>query len=328
MIQEFIAERRPRWERLESLLKRGRGHRLRLPAAEIEELGRLYRQATSDLAVARRDFPSDRLTRYLEQLVGRAHPAVYRGEPADWTSVARFFGRDLPATFRASGHYTLAAFGLFVLPFLLAYTAAYLSPTTARLIVGSPVFVEQVERGQSWLEIGRATRPLVASFVMTNNIQVAFLAVAGGVLFGIGTVYVLIGNGLSIGATAGLASASGLGGALGDFVTAHGGVELSVIFIAGGAGLRLGHALLVPGLASRRQALTEAAQESARLLFGCVPLLVIAGLIEGFVSPSALPTWAKVGIGLGTTALMYGYLLLAGADWRGQPQSRGASVGR
>jgi uncharacterized membrane protein SpoIIM required for sporulation len=152
----------------------------------------------------------------------------------------------------------------------------------------------------------------MASFIMTNNLQVAFLAFAGGTLFGLGTALVLVWNGLSIGAVAGLASLYGLGPELADFVAAHGGIELSVIFIAGGAGLRLGHALLRPGLLPRRQALTGAARRAVRLLFGCVPLLVVAGTIEGFLSPSPLPTGLKLAVGAGSTAVLYAYLLLAG----------------
>ena len=147
---------------------------------------------------------------------------------------------------------------------------------------------------------------------MTNNIRVAVLAFGGGVLFGLATVLVLVENGLLLGATTGLAIRHGIGGALIGFVSPHGGIEMTVIFISGGCGLRLGHALLSPGLISRRAALTAAASKAVPLLFGCVPLLVIAGTLEGFVSPSGIPQLAKFGIGLLALALLYSYLLLAG----------------
>lgn len=312
VIDEFVATRRARWARLEALLGRAQRGSSGLAAEELEELGRLYRQATSDLAIARRDFPEDRVGRYLGQLVGRAHPVVYQPEAGTGRALREFFTGGLPRAFREAGPYTAVAFVLFTLPFVVAFAATLLDPLAGRTILPESALVDQIERGQSWLNIPEARRPFTASFIMTNNIWVATLAFVGGVLLGLGTIYVLVHNGLVLGAIAGLATVHGLGGALGDFVAAHGGVELTVVFVAGGAGLRIGHAIVSPGLRPRRSALAAATRRAIRLLFGCVPLLVIAGLIEGFVSPSALPTWAKVAVGVGATLLLYAYLLLAG----------------
>ena len=310
MIDEFIEGRRPRWERLETLLRRARGrggHRLQ--AAELEELGRLYRQATSDLAAARRDFPSDRVAVYLEQLVGRAHHTVYRREAGTAVAVRHFFATGFPRAFREAGPYTALAFALLADPFACAAVATLVEPLIGRIILPASPLTDQTERGQSWMEIQEGWRAPMASFIATNNIQVSFLAFAGGVLFGLGTVYVLVNNGLTLGAVAGMATAYGLGDELGGFVAAHGGIELTVVFIAGGAGLRMGHALLAPGLLPRSVALAEAARRSVMLLFGCVPLLMIAGLLEAFVSPTDLPTSIKLVIGGGATLALYAYLL-------------------
>jgi uncharacterized membrane protein SpoIIM required for sporulation len=312
VIDQFVGRRSQDWERLDALARRAGFGARRLSPDEVEELGRLYRRATSDLAVARRDFPQDSVTRYLEHLVGRAHPAVYRRAPGDPRRLWRFLSAGFPRAFRAAWRYTLAAALLTLVPALLAFVAVRLDPLNGRVILASRPFVENVERGRSWLEIAEPQRGLMASFIMVNNIQVSFLAFAGGVLFGLGSVFVLVWNGLSLGAVVALATLNGLGGTLGDFVAAHGGVELSVIFVAGGCGLRLGHALLAPGFLPRRLALAQTARESVRLVVGCVPLLVVAGLLEGFVSPSALPTAAKLAIGVAATALLYAYVLLAG----------------
>lgn len=308
----MAARRRGEWERLDALARRAGFGRGRLSPAEIEELGRLYRRATSDLAIARRDFPQDTVTRYLGHLVGRAHPAVYRRPPGDRRRFWRFLAAGFPRAFRASWRYTLAAALLFFVPAVLAFAAVWLDPLNGRVIVVSRPFVEGVESGRSWLDIAEPQRGFMASFIMANNIQVAFLAFAGGVLFGVGPVVVLVWNGLSLGAIAGLAGRNGLGPTLAGFVLAHSGIELSVVCIAGGAGLRLGRALLAPGFLPRRLALSRAAAEAIRLVGGCVPLLVCAGLLEGFVSPSGLPWPAKLAIGGAATALLYAYLLLAG----------------
>jgi len=313
VIDQFLASRRPDWERLEALVARARDQAGRLSADEIEELGRLYRRSTSDLALARRDFGRDRVARYLEQLVGRAHPVVYRRRRGEWRDLWRFVAVGFPRAFREAWPYTAAAAALFVVPCLLAFAATRIDPINGRILIGARTFVERVEQGQSWLEAPRAQQgPLLSSFVMVNNIQVAFLAVAGGVLFGLGTVYVLIANGISIGAVAGLAATYGLGPTLSDFAAAHGGIELTVIFVAGGGGLRMGRALLWPGLLPRRAALAAAARRAFTLLLGCVPLLAIAGTLEGTVSPSALPGAAKLAVGLLATSALYAYLLLAG----------------
>jgi uncharacterized membrane protein SpoIIM required for sporulation len=151
---------------------------------------------------------------------------------------------------------------------------------------------------------------------MTNNIQVAIMAFAGGTLLGIYTLYILAQNGLMLGILAGAAQSLGFAGNLWGFVAAHGTIELSVIFFAGGAGLQLGWSVIRPGLLTRRAALLLAARRAAQLLLGCVPLLVIAGTIEGFISPSDLPLAVKLAVSLGSGLLLYGYLLLSGRERR------------
>jgi uncharacterized membrane protein SpoIIM required for sporulation len=309
----FIQSRRDRWQELESLLDRARGRRKRrLSAGELETLGHLYRQVTSDLAIARRDFPQDRVRQYLEQLVGRAHPVLYHREARQWSSFFHFFTRGFPRAFREAGPYTFLAFSLTLIPFALTIVLTLIDPNIGRVILPPGELVDKIEQGQSWMQIARGDRGLASSFIMTNNIRVAFFAFAGGIVFGLGTVLVLLQNGLLLGATAGLAIRHGLGGALISFVSPHGGIEMTVIFIAGGAGLRLGHALLSPGLLSRRAALSAAAGKAVPLIFGCVPLLMIAGTLEGFVSPSGIPHVAKFIIGLIALVCLYTYLLGAG----------------
>ncbi len=314
--RSFIRDRRARWQELESLLERTRDRRKkrRLSSDDLESLGHLYRQITSDLAIARRDFPRDRVRQYLEQLIGQAHPIIYHREARQWHSLTRFFTHGFPRAFRQAGPYTFVAFSLLLIPFVLTIVLTLVDPTIGRMILPAGDLVDKIEQGQSWMQIARGDRGLASSFIMTNNIRVAFFAFAGGILFGLGTVVALVENGLLLGATAGLAIRHGLGGTLIGFVSPHGGIEMTVIFISGGAGLRIGHALLSPGLVSRRAALTAAASKAVPLLFGCVPLLVIAGALEGFVSPSGIPRLAKFLIGAIALILLYSYVLGAGRD--------------
>jgi uncharacterized membrane protein SpoIIM required for sporulation len=318
-IDEFIASRQADWARLSALLDRG-GLR-RLSALELEELGVLYRAATSDLALAQRDFSQHRVTTFLNQLVGRAHAAVYRGEPFGWRRVARFFTTTFPRLYRQTLPFTLTALGLFIVPALVAGLLTARSTEAAEWLGLGPI-VTELESGSLWTDIPISQRPFASSFIMTNNIQVSFIAFAGGVLLGSLTVYALMFNGLHLGGILGLSSQFGLADELLDFIIAHGVIELSVIFAAGGSGLQLAWALLRPGPYRRRDALARAGRIAVRIVAGCIPLLIVAGLIEGFISPSALPTAFKVGVGLSSGALLYTYWLKAGKRTSLKPAPR------
>jgi uncharacterized membrane protein SpoIIM required for sporulation len=315
IVDDWIQSRRADWERLTALLDRVRAGNLRaLSEAELAEMGDLYRHVTSDLAVARRDYPRHQVVAYLNQLTARAHAVVYRGEPLELRRVWRFYARTFPRLFRATGHYTLAATLLFLLPGLIAFAVTWAEPAAAYTLLPADqqAIIPLIEQGEMWTDIPQEIRSMASSLIMTNNIQVAFLAFAGGVLAGLLTIYVMVFNGLGIGTIAGLCQLHGLSLPLWSFVLPHGVIELSVIFMAGGSGLMMGHALVNPGLLRRRDALVAAARRAVRIVFGCVPLLVIAGTIEGFVSPSGLPAWAKFGTGALTGLLLYAYLLGAG----------------
>ena len=172
--------------------------------------------------------------------------------------------------------------------------------------------------GRTWTDIEPSLRPGMATLIFTNNIQVAFLAFAGGVLCGLGTVYVLVSNGLSLGSVLGAAQYYGVAPLLWSFISPHGYLELTCIVIAGAAGLMLGDALLRPGLLLRREALARAARRAVELVVGAAPVLVVAGLIEGFVSPSEAPITVKLAFGPVTGILLYALLLTVGRATRAQ----------
>jgi uncharacterized membrane protein SpoIIM required for sporulation len=313
--ERFTETRRADWQALSALLDRSQNSPQQLSPAEVQELSRLYRAATADLALAQRDFPQHRVTDYLNQLVARGHALVYQGEPLAWNRLRRFVTAGFPRTVRQTGPFILAAALLFIMPALLAGLITNWNPEAARWLLPPQVqqLIPQIEEQELWTEIEVAERPYASSFIMRNNIQVTFLAFSGGMLAGLLTVYIMAFNGLILGGLTGLTAHYDVGFELWTFVIGHGVVELSVIFIAGGAGLAVGWAILQPGLLRRRDALTVAARRAVRLIIGCVPLLVLAGAIEGFISPNeALPWPVKWAVGLGTGILLYTYLLLGG----------------
>ena len=309
---EFLNKKQPIWSELESALKRTRRYRAnKMSPTQLDRLGYLYRRVTLDLAVARRDFPDDRCVPYLNALASRAHADIYQSDPLKRNTVRHFFLAGFPALFRSNLRVITAAFLMFVIGFIIAYWIALENQALAEKLVPHHL-VETIHDKEMWTDVPALRRNLFASFVMTNNIKVAFAAFALGVTFMIGTMYILAFNGVLIGAVAGLCHVHGLALPLWSFVSPHGYIELTTIFVAGGAGLKMGYALIAPGLLTRKQALTDAAKVAVQLIGGCVVLLVIAGTIEGFVSPSSLPPIVKIGFGAATGVLLFCYLFLMG----------------
>lgn len=303
------------WKTLSDLLVRAERDIRQLSPQEIERMGQLYRVATSDLALAQRDFPRHPVTKYLNQLVAQGHAVIYRSEPLVGNRLRKFVLQDFPRVYREMLPFTLTATLLFWLPALLAFFVILAQPDTSRWLLPQQAqdLRATIEEGKLWTDIPLAERPYTSSFIMRNNIQVAFMAFGGGLLAGLYTVWILIYNGLMLGGMLGLTGYYGLGFDLATFVIGHGVIELSVIMMAGGAGLMLGWAIIHPGLLRRADAIKVAANRAVLLVIGCVPLLVIAGTIEGFVSPAETLPWAvKWSVGLITGILLYSYLFLAG----------------
>jgi len=313
-LELFLRQRRPSWQRMETLLERVQTAPQSLSVQELDEFGRLYRSATSDLALAQRDFPGHKVTFYLNQLVGRAHAALYRSEPLHWRQLRHFYRITFPRLYRTLLPYTATAFLLFLLPATVAFVAVWSDAALIYVVEGPDIapLVDEVEQGKLWTDIEPGLRSAASGLIMTNNIRVMFLTFAGGITAGLLTAWVMISNGMHLGAIFGLLQFHGLSAGLAEFVVAHGVVELSIIFVAGGCGLYMGDALLRPEMLSRKQALVERTRLSVAVILGCVPLLIVAGLIEGFLSPSSLPWWFKVAVGAGTGIALYGYWLRVG----------------
>ena len=316
---EFYQSRKDDWESLSNLLELSQGNMRGLSESQVRDLSRLYRAATSDLALAKRDFPRSEITTYLNQLVARAHAVVYHSEPFALKRLWRFATTGYPRLFRETWVFTFVAAMLFLIPAIASGIDTYIRPEHALLLLPPEAhrLISIIEDKQLWVDIPVEERPYVSSFIMTNNIRVAFYAFASGVSAGLITLWVLFFNGLLIGTLTGLTSFHGIGYELWTFVIAHGVIELTIIFIAGGSGLMLGWSILRPGLQRRRDSLAQAARKAVYLLLGAVPWLVVAGTIEGFISPNnniAAPIhW---GVGIVSGILLYGYLLLGGREWK------------
>lgn len=312
----FINERKSAWQRLEELLQLlDRMAMRRLRREEVRELGRIYRRTASDLAIARAESRDPRLVNYLNSLVIRAHGRIYRADAQGGKRIRTFFARDFPNSFRRTWRYTATGFGVFVLFTTIAFAGTWRDPDFSEFAGISPFFREVVinHRTHWWEDLNQANQ-IGSSQIFTNNIRVTLYAFALGAMLGLGTLYVLAFNGAMFGAIIALTYRAGFGNDLLSFVVGHGVIELSCIFIAGGAGLLIGTALLMPGDLSRADALKSRGMEAVRLIVGCIPLLVIAGIIEGFISPAPISPMIKFVIGTITGIALYSYLLLAGRE--------------
>lgn len=303
----WIEQRQASWNRLEALTHQVEFHGLRtLPGGELREFGLLYRQIAADLSTVRADRGSGTLEEYLNGLLSRAHNRIYSGRRAGFGSMARFMAFEYPRIFRRLFPYVLASFLIFMGGALLGTLLTLTSPAFMHLLLG-PQMVATIEHHQMWTHSIVSMKPQASSAIMTNNIGVSFMAFAGGIAAGLGTLYLMFFNGVEIATVLTACAQAHMAKDLLSFMAAHGALELPSIFIAGGAGLRLAAGLLFPGVLPRRWALAVGARDAIRLLTGVVPLLIVAGTLEAFLSPSSVAAGAKFAVGA---------LLLAGlAFW-------------
>jgi uncharacterized membrane protein SpoIIM required for sporulation len=316
-VDAFVADRSPVWKRLEELARDSRRKPERLGPDGVRELGLRYRETVADLAFARRRFPSDPVVRRLEPLVAQARHLVYDSEPRTG-AVREFVSHGYWRRVRERPVPLLVAALFLFAPALLAGTWAWRDPGAASGLVPSRY---QRDSGTD-LGVSVSDEAALASQIFTNNITVTMLAFGGGLLFGLGTLLVLVQNGVLLGAVAGLAIGAGNGRPFFSLVTAHGVLELSCICVAAAAGLRIGWALVDPGYRRRGDALRAETRAAVEVLLGTAAWLVIAGLVEGFLTPAGLGLTVAVTVGIAIGALYWGLVF-----WRGRPATSSSAAG-
>ncbi len=313
--ERFVAGKRDAWAAFHAVATRvERAGVGALAPGEIPAFAARYREATADLARARTYGVDPRVSEYLERVVSAGHNALYRARGGRRAPLARYLIRDFPAAVVESWRQVLAAFLLFAVPAVVGYGLIRSRPELADEIM-PPVMVSRAQqaadhqaRGIGYAQSAGEDLPVIASAIISNNIGIAFWAFVGGMLAGTLTALVLVGNGVSLGMGFGLFVNYHAGGYLATFVAGHGILELTAIFIAGGAGFRLAGALLLPGDLTRADALVLQGRIAARMIGAVVTLLALAGTIEGLLSASDAPAAFKYAVSASTVALLGLYL--------------------
>lgn len=321
----WIDLRKDNWNRLDTLLRQVEAHSVKsLSPAELRDFGLLYRQAASDLSAARADHSSRTLEQYLNRLVGRAHNFVYSGRRVSPASLWQFFAHGYPRLLRRLSGYVLLATTITVITAALGVAITLVRPSFGVMMLGADR-VADLEHNKIWTEGILSEKPQASSGIMTNNITVCFFTFAGGITAGLFTLYSLFNNGLMLGTIATVCAQHHMSLSLWSFIAAHGALELPAIMLAGGAGLRLGAGILFPGLLRRRDSVAVAGVEAVQLVSGTIPLLIVAGTLEAFLSPTHIPVAIKFAVGaLLFTALCW-WLGEGGRKLAGSPTPEAAA---
>ncbi len=317
----WLQKRRPYWDRLAALLAQASAVGVRqLSRAELRETALLYRQAAGDLSTLRQDSTARVYAEHVNQLLARAHHIIYSSRRKGFRKIFYFLRDDYPALVQSQIRYVLLALVLSLAGAALGSVLTLARPQFMRHMLG-PAMVETIERHEMWTQSIVGIEPVASSAIMTNNLSVCFMAFAGGILFGLGPIYSMFFNGMLLGVVGVACAQHGMAVDLWSFVAPHGSLELPSILLAGGAGLRLANGVLFPGIYRRRDSIALAGAEATRLVAGIIPLLVIAGTLEGFFSPSAAPVPLKFTVGglLFTLLLVWLFRPVAGVRQLSEP---------
>lgn len=317
--EEFKRRHAPSWTRLERMLDvLDAGASKPLHEEELAEFDRLYRLVCKHLALARLRVYGADLVEYLNRLALRAHHRFYGGRTGYWRRIASYLVVDFPRQVRIEWRPVLVAALLFVLPATAVATAVRLDPDFIHQVL-APEEVRDIEHMYDpsgkyrTEERAAATDTQMFGFYIWNNISVAFQAFAGGIVLGLRSIYILIFNGVFLGAVAVHLIQHGMSSTFLSFVAGHSAPELTAIVLAGAAGIKIGWAMLVPGRHTRSEALRLAARSAITIVAGAAAMLVLAALIEGYWSPSRwVPNGVKYAVGCTMWVLVPLYLVLSG----------------
>jgi uncharacterized membrane protein SpoIIM required for sporulation len=311
---DFIKTRRTTWISLENEIKTLGG---RVAGSESESLLisfiNHYRRTIADLSLAQSLFPKSQLVGELNHLIVSAMVLISSRQKTDFTRIKLFFTERLPLLVIGLHKLFCISCAIFIISAAAGYGLTMVNPFTANVIVGDEYIfktIENIENGNPFAVYESRFKYAMSSFIMANNIKVSFMAFAFGALYGLGTIFILLSNGLMLGSIAAVFAQHGL---LFDFSTTvliHGTLELFAVMVAGAAGLRFGQALFRPQEAKRIDALYIFGKEAFEVCCIMIPVFIVAGILEGFVTHLHLPSFTRILIISGSILLLVFYLIV------------------
>ncbi|WP_327043958.1 stage II sporulation protein M [Microbispora sp. NBC_01189] len=306
-IDAFVAASKPSWDRLDDLVRRRRS----LRGAEIDELVELYQQAATHLSIVRSASTDALLAGRLSSLVARARSAVTGAHSPAWREVARFFTVSFPVVaYRARRWWIGATVASLVVAYVMGVWVA--TDPAVQGVVGTPEEIRQMVEHDFADYYSENPAASFAGHVWLNNAWLSMQVVVSAILLGLPIPWMLWQNSANVGVLGGLMHAHGKADVFWGLILPHGMLELTAVFLAAGAGMRLGWTVVDPGPRRRADALAEQGRAVMSVALGLVVVLFVSGLIEAGVTPSGLPTWARITIGALAEALFLTYVVVFG----------------
>lgn len=305
---QFIQKHTSSWSELKNLTdlldKKGLS---KLNSRQIRKFLYLFRKTSHHLSYSKTHFPNSDIPHYLNSLVGRAHNHIYAVKKGSISDILKYFSMGFPKQIKKLRMYILTAFSIFLIGFIVSLIMVTVNPENASYFLPKDIIENtnwEMNNHDNW------DYPLMSSVIMVNNISVSFKALVFGITLGIGTIYVLFYNGAILGGLTGLVYHFGNPFTYWSLILPHGIIELTAIFISGGAGLIIARSILIPKEYSRKHSIVKGAKEAVYLVFGIGLMLVIAGIIEGFFTPLTISPNLKLIFSLLTAVGVFTYFFI------------------
>lgn len=308
-LKQFIQQHRIDWQELEQSI-RNLQRKKHITSTTIDAFDHLYQKAAQNLSYCQTYYPNEEVTGYLNDIVSKAHNVLYQKQQSSWKQLRYFFSTKFVGLLLEQWKPIVIAMLLFFFGGLASFLSVLDNPLHINGILPNDMAQSIAEPSELEENAGSMNASLMSAEIMTNNIRVAMLAFAGGITFGLLTIYLLVYNGVIIGALAALFWNSGNSYIFWAYIVPHGIIELLAIFIAGGAGLLMGYKLCVPGNLPRLYQLKLQTIRSVQLLLGTIPIFILAGIIEGFITPANLSLELKYVVALLTLIGFISYMLI------------------
>lgn len=293
----FLKQNAEKWQQFETLISAKGG-------SNPDLMADLFIQLTDDLSYSKTHYPKAKTTQYLNSIAARVHQEIYKNKKEKKSRIITFWKYELPFIFKNSHKQLLYAFIIFSVSTLIGIVSSAYDDSFVRLILGDEYInmtLEYIQKGDPMAVYKNDSQLNMFSYITVNNIFVSFVCFALGILFSLGTVYKLFQTGIMIGAFQYFFYAKGLLLQSVLVIWIHGTLEISAIVIAGCAGLTMGNSILFPGTYSRGVSFVRGAKQGVKIIVGLVPVFIVAGFLESFVTRySNMPMWLSLSI-IGTS---------------------------